>query len=398
MSRTVLLVLFIAWAGGRELCAHTLGEGYVFLSIHEDRLAGRLDLLVDDLARILPLDADGDGKVAEAEIERHKMEIASELQRGLGFTVAGETLAIDFDPEPELFRSSLGRYVTLGFRVPALPPETKEVDITYDLLFANDPSHQGLLIIESNERTGAKNTTEEVSLRFDSGNRRRTLDLTGKHRPAVFAMFLKSGVHHIWVGIDHVLFLIALLLPAVLRRREGRWVAVDSFRRALWNVVEVVTVFTLAHSVTLSLGALDVVRLPGRVVEPLIAISIAIAALDLIFPVFRGRIWIVVFGFGLFHGFGFASLLADLGLKSSNLLAPLVGFNVGVELGQLAIVIGIFPLLWFARSSRAYPRAIVPVAACALIGISLYWFVERAFDVTLFPWASTTAPPAAGGN
>jgi hypothetical protein len=180
-----------------------------------------------------------------------------------------------------------------------------------------------------------------------------------------------------------VMFLVALLLPAVLVRRDGRWRDASGFKPALLNVVKIVTAFTVAHSITLSLAALGLVSLPGRLVEVIIAASIAVAAADLVYPVFRGRIWLVVFGFGLFHGFGFAGALEEMGLLRDNLALSLAGFNLGVEFGQLAIVLLVFPVLFALRRLSAYPRLLLPSAAAVMIFVSTGWVLERAFDVQL---------------
>ena len=129
------------------------------------------------------------------------------------------------------------------------------------------------------------------------------------------------------------------------------------------------------------LAVLGLVQVSSRVVESIIAISIAFAALDILVPVFRGRVGIVVFVFGLFHGFGFASVLAEMGIAPKFLALSLVGFNVGVELGQAVIVALAFPILFLIRSTVLYTRVALRPAAALLIAVSLYWFVERAFDV-----------------
>ena len=185
------------------------------------------------------------------------------------------------------------------------------------------------------------------------------------------------------MGFDHVMFLVALLLPAVLRREDGSWRAVERFSPALVNVVKIVTAFTVAHSVTLSLAALGLVRLPERLVEVVIAASIAIAAAELLFPVFKGRVWIVVFGFGLFHGFGFAGALAEMGVLGDHIGLSLFGFNLGVEIGQVAIVAILFPLLFLSRRLVLYRTVAVPAAAVGMILIASAWVVERAFDVDI---------------
>lgn len=207
--------------------------------------------------------------------------------------------------------------------------------------------------------------------------------MTTSGRLRGFLAVVGLGTEHIWEGIDHIMFLFALLLAAVLRREEGRWQVVERFTPALVNVVKIVTAFTVAHSVTLSLAALGLVRLPGRLVEVVIAASIAIAAADLLFPLFKGRVWVIVFGFGLFHGFGFAGALSEMGVLGEHLGLSLLAFNLGVELGQVAIVIVLFPLLFLARRWPIYRKVVLPVAAVSMILVASVWVIERAFDVDI---------------
>ncbi|MEO7557455.1 MAG: HupE/UreJ family protein, partial [Gammaproteobacteria bacterium] len=141
--------------------------------------------------------------------------------------------------------------------------------------------------------------------------------------------------------------------------------------------------FTLAHSITLSLAVLSIVQLPSRFVETTIAASIVLAALNNIFPLVQKRLWLVAFGFGLIHGFGFASVLVDLGLLKQALLLSLVGFNVGVEIGQLSIVSVFLPLAYVLRRSWFYQRFILALGSLAIAGLALVWLMERAFNLTL---------------
>jgi HupE / UreJ protein len=197
--------------------------------------------------------------------------------------------------------------------------------------------------------------------------------------------YAKEGVWHIWTGFDHILFLLSLLLPAVLVRSGAsgrRWKPAPSFRSAFLDVVRVVTAFTLAHSITLSLAALGIVSLPSRLVESTIALSVLLAALNNIRPVVYQRRWLVAFCFGLIHGFGFASVLTDLGLPRQSLLIALVAFNVGVELGQLAIVGVFLPVAYAGRATRVYQPLLVCGSAVISL-IALVWLIERAFDVQL---------------
>jgi hypothetical protein len=208
---------------------------------------------------------------------------------------------------------------------------------------------------------------------------------------------------HIWIGLDHILFLLALVLPAVVRRKKTvlsglsnsgasselnakwplqMWNPVLKFKPAFLYIVKIVTFFTIAHSLTLSLAALELVILPSRFVESVIALSIALAAYHNIRPIFGNREWIIAFGFGLFHGFGFASVLSGKGLSGEFMTLSLLGFNVGVEIGQIVIICMIFPVLFLLRKSISYPK-ILAYGSIILILISLFWFTERVFDINL---------------
>ena len=147
--------------------------------------------------------------------------------------------------------------------------------------------------------------------------------------------------------------------------------------------VKVVTAFTAAHSITLSLAALGVVSLPSRLVESAIALSVVCAALNNIWPVVYEKRWAIAFCFGLIHGFGFAAVLADLGLPQASLLIALVAFNLGVELGQLVIV-GIFlPVAYTLRATGLYQRVIFIYASASIALIAFLWLIQRAFNVQL---------------
>ena len=169
----------------------------------------------------------------------------------------------------------------------------------------------------------------------------------------------------------------------MLTRRDGRWAAVDAFGPAFWDVFRIVTAFTVAHSITLSLATLGVVTLPSRLVESAIALSVVAAALNNLRPVVRGRRWVVAFVFGLVHGFGFASVLMDLGLPQGALVLALVGFNLGVEIGQLALVAAFLPLAFLLRETMFYRRILVVGGSALIVVIAALWLVERSLDVKL---------------
>ncbi|WP_254899305.1 HupE/UreJ family protein [Methylomagnum ishizawai] len=183
------------------------------------------------------------------------------------------------------------------------------------------------------------------------------------------------------------MFLLSLLLPAVLVREAGAWRPAPRFRDALWDAVRIVTAFTLAHSLTLSLAALGYLALPSRWVEAAIAASVVAAALNNIFPLLHGRRTRLAFLFGWVHGLGFASVLLDLACPGCA-LGGLAGFNLGVEAGQLVLVAGFLPLAYGLSRSPWYPPAVLRWGSAAIALLAGVWLVERGFDLKLLSFPS----------
>ena len=242
------------------------------------------------------------------------------------------------------------------------------------------PQHRGGFHFESNYRTGVEDNHTQKAFIHAPGRETAVLNTYNNNRLRQFNSFLLEGVEHIWIGIDHVLFLITLLLVSVLVKKKSSLLPTKDLKSALWNVVAIVTVFTIAHSITLALAMKGWVDLPSRFVESVIALSILIVVIDNIYS-FLGRYkWSAVFIFGLFHGLGFASVLKDMTVDTQARILALLGFNLGVEVGQLAIVIVVFPFLFLLRK-RSYVNFILRPASAAIGFIALWWLVQRAFDL-----------------
>jgi HupE / UreJ protein len=369
----LLLVLLFTLLFPGAAAAHKPSDAYLSLSVEGRAIQGRWDLALRDLEHAIGLDRDGDGAITWGELKARHAAIAAYALARLELSSAGE--ACPSEPVEQLVEEhSDGAYAVLRFVAGCSAP-VSELDLSYSLLFDLDPLHRGLVQIE---HRGATHTgvlsPEQPSLRVTP------------EEPELlrqFLTFLWEGVWHIWIGIDHILFLISLLLPAVLRRRPASWEPVESFGEALVETVKVVTAFTLAHSITLSLAALGVLSLPSRLIESVIAASVVVAALNNLYPVITRKVWLVAFGFGLVHGFGFASVLADLGLPQDALLLALFGFNLGVELGQLAIVAAFMPLAFALRQSWLYRRVALQAGSVVIAAIAMLWLVERALGVAL---------------
>ncbi|MCE9578002.1 MAG: HupE/UreJ family protein [Deltaproteobacteria bacterium] len=199
-----------------------------------------------------------------------------------------------------------------------------------------------------------------------------------------FVGFVRTGIHHIFDGRDHISFVLALLLVVILVRDGERW-QLRHVGAALRRTAGTITAFTIAHSLTLIAASLGWVALPSRLVEIMIAVSIAYTAIEnIVRPDVRWR-FALTFGFGLVHGLGFASVLADL-LPPGDVVVPLLAFNVGVEIGQFAIVLVALPL--FAALARLagaarYRRVVMPALSSAIAVLGAIWIVERVFEVTI---------------
>lgn len=355
--------------------AHKLSDSYLTLSIEADRTDGRWDIALRDLDYAIGLDADDDGQLTWGEVRSRLPAIHDYVFSRLAVSM-GEATCAGRPTADLLDHHTDGTYAVLKFSLDC-PHPTLRMDINYNLLFDVDPQHRGLAQIVSGEGV--------TGVIFSPEHAQQSVRV-GASRPwGTLLSYAHEGVHHIWSGIDHLLFLMALLLPSVLRRRDGVWEAVPAFRPALIQTAAVVTAFTVAHSITLTLAALDLVRLPARLVESAIAASVVLAALNNMVPLVSERRWVVALGFGLLHGFGFAGALADLGLPPNATVAALAGFNLGVEAGQLLIVALFLPIAYGFRRMRIYQRGVVAAGSCSIAALALCWLIERAFDVSLFP-------------
>jgi len=357
--------------------AHKPSDSYLSITQADSgALSGRWDIALRDLDFAIGLDADGDGAITWGEVRAKHADIAA-------YALARLALLGD-DDQPcgvqvgaqMLDDHTDGTYSVLPLIITCASTPSR-LSIGYTLFADIDPQHRGLLNLR------AQGLARSAVL--DPQAPPQHFELGEANRWAQFVDYLREGVWHIWVGFDHILFLLSLLLPAVLMWQGSRWQPVQGFRPAFWDVFRIVTSFTVAHSITLSLAALGIVALPSRLVESAIAASVAVAALNNLRPLVEGRRWLVAFGFGLIHGFGFASVLTELGLPRDTLVLALVGFNLGVECGQLAIVALFLPLAYSLRASRFYRRTVMIGGSLAIASIAGIWLAERLFGFKLLP-------------
>ena len=191
-----------------------------------------------------------------------------------------------------------------------------------------------------------------------------------------FKSMLSLGMQHIKEGTDHLLFLIVLLLPAMLLTNGKQWGKSGDLKYSLLRLLKIVTAFTIGHSITLLIGALGLLKLPGQPVEILIAVSILVSAIHAIHPMFPGKETFIAASFGLIHGLAFAAVLSDLQLTAGKLALSVLGFNLGIEIMQLFVIALIAPWLILLSKTAAYKW--LRVAGATLAGIAaLAWIIQR---------------------
>jgi hypothetical protein len=371
MMRRALIALLCCWALSAQ--AHKPSDSYLSLTIEQTKIVGQWDIALRDLDLALGLDRDGNGELTWDEVRTRHHDIAAYALARLALSTASGACPAKVT-EQLIDHHTDGAYTVLRFQANC-PKQIDSLNIHYNFLFDLDPQHKGLLRLENRGQTS--------TAIFSPDNARQSFELGNISQWQQFTAYMQHGIWHIWIGFDHILFLLSLLLPAVLLYKDKQWQHLESFKASFYDVLKIVTAFTLAHSITLTLATLGAVALPSRWVESAIAASVVIAALNNLVPLLQGRRWIAAFVFGLIHGFGFASVLADLGLPQASLLLALVGFNLGVEIGQLAIVAVFLPLAYLLRRTWAYRKLVLTTGSSLIVLIAAIWLVERVFDLKL---------------
>jgi HupE / UreJ protein len=367
--RIAMFVALLALLNPGLSSAHIASNGFLVATVKQHEVSGSMELAIRDVELAVGVDQNQDGKVIWEELKAAEPKLARYLQEHVILSAQGRPCELSFGQMRVNDRVD-GIYAWLPVQARCRVP-VADLRISYSVLDTVDPSHRGLLTL-----TAAGVVQTGV---LGGSNTERVFSVNAPSRARAFVEYLKAGVWHILSGIDHLLFLLSLLLPAVLLRQRGQWEPVVKIRPALISVFQVVTAFTLAHSLTLTLAALDVVRLPSRLTESVIAASIIVAALNNIVPIVTESRARIAFAFGLLHGFGFASVLADMGLPPGARLVSLLSFNLGIELGQLAVVCAVMPIIYGLRGGLFYRRAVMPWGSAAIASLALVWFVQRAF-------------------
>lgn len=412
------LVLLLGSLLAAPAQAHKSSDAYLFFDQQPAATALRWDIALRDLDVVLTLDTDGNRELTWGEIRAawpriDALALAALVVPGCRFEVLGHALEQRND----------GAYAVLQLSTPC---QVGPASLLHYGLFAEvDPTHRGIvrhtvagatprlrMLVPAVIPAALRQTAAEAMPAASAVAAAATLiaadpasvaasgaavmpaaPVALPAAPAASAAsatadshapsFIGEGMHHILTGYDHLLFLLCLLLPSVLTRQPGpppRWQAVAGWRQAILPVAKTVTLFTLAHSVTLALAALGWVKLSPSFVEPAIAATIMLAAFDNLRPLLlRWRGW-VTFCFGLIHGFGFAGVLGELQLPAAQFGWALFQFNLGLEMGQLLLVLGVVPLLFVLRRRSAYVPLVLRAGSTLALLMAMVWLVERTTD------------------
>lgn len=341
--------------------AHDPGLSNADLKLEAKHLSAQLAYNYVDIEAIVSIDKNLDRLVTPEEFEAAKPQLEAIAKSALEISMDGKIIAPD-SVLVRIAKAEDGRdnaYFVLTY--PNAP--TASLIVRSAIMDKFSRGHREYFKLTSAD---GKTIAERL---LDTNNASATIS-AGELAAALgrwhtFKQFLVLGIEHILLGFDHLCFLFALLLVA----------------ENLTAVLKIITAFTIAHSITLALAALDMVTLSPGIVEPLIAVSIVYVGLENIWrhgKVIEGR-WLLTFAFGLVHGFGFASVLKELniGAAGSSIFTPLLSFNLGVEIGQLAIAGLLLPLIVLLKKRPTFQLRLVPVCSILVAIAGGYWLIER---------------------
>ena len=394
MKRLVgAMLLSLLYAG--NAFGHNLDEylqaAVISLRPNEVHVSLRLVPGVAVLPELLKsIDPDSNGIVSEAEQHAYVARLLSDLSLRIDGAPVSLQVHSAYFPAVGMMKEGLAEIrLELAGQLPrggekrTLDFENRHLsDVSVYLANTLVPSDKGIEIVS--QRRNASQSVYELLLRQQpqvqlSVNRATSVGTAAESLRADFLGICRLGTHHIAEGTDHLLFLLALLLPAPLIANAKRWTRSAPVQASLLQILKVVTAFTLAHSMTLALAAFGAVSVPSRPIEVLIAISILVSAAHAFRPVFPGREAVIAASFGLVHGLAFAAVLQRTGLGSGARLSGLLGFNLGIETMQLLVVVATMPSLLLLSRTRWY--SFVRVGGALVAGIaSLGWIGERLLD------------------
>jgi hypothetical protein len=370
-SLPAILVWLIGVFGVAPASAHSTSTSFLILELPLDEapvatpVDVRWDLSVHDIVWMVFIDADYDGEVTWKELQDARPALTAAILGQLSVRRSGAACSLGVR-DYALAERAEQNYLSVSLQ--AVCARSGRVEVGGPLFMSGDASQRVLL----SATRGADKLTGVLSASAPTWAEPAQVSAWSS-----FARFIGEGVWHVLIGYDHIAFVLLLLLPSVMRHVDGKWQGAKGFGQVTRDIVTIITAFTIAHSTTLALAVTGTLKLPTQPIEVAIAASIAVAAALNLLPRLSGWRLPLAFGFGFVHGFGFANALSEIDAAGSALLPLLAGFNIGVELAQLAIVALVLPLIYSMRATRWYASGVLPLGSCALGAAGLVWLFQR---------------------
>jgi len=372
--------------------AHQTPNTLVFLDASPNRVALELQMPLSELELAF---GNNISKNPEALIEKFGPQLKEYLKAHIH---AYSKKNAPWDVEIEALRMDKGKYIENGIDywevvayvdiIPQPGESTRKFMLDYDVIIHQVVNHAALVSIRSDWEAGNLNTSSADAMVISWNTKDNVIypleiNLQQGSWFKGFKSMLVLGMQHIKEGTDHLLFLIVLLLPAALLTNGRQWGKFGGAKYSILRLLKIVTSFTIGHSITLLIGALGWLRLPAQPVEILIAFSILVSAIHAIKPIFPGKEMYVAAGFGLIHGLAFASILANLKLSAGTMALSILGFNLGIEIMQLFVVLITIP--WLILLSQTPIYKYIRIGGAIISGIiAIAWILERATQTPNF--------------
>lgn len=370
-------LLIIMCVLGASAHAHQMSTAYLSLTLDDKaHIQGEWQVRLFDVNEIVPVDSDVNGQLTWREFTRQQAAVLDYLRASLRISrddntatqeaVASQECRLEFSPQQQIDTHFNESYLVSPFS--GACQGSGPIRIEYHAFFAIDSDHKVIVNLASPGRDYTRVISHDTPILLINLQQNQWFDTLKE--------YVYQGIIHIWKGTDHILFLLALLLSCVLFRQNGHWQAIQDPKQIFKDTAWIITAFTLAHSVTLTASALNLMSFSSHWVELGIALSVLLAALNNVWPVILRLGWIT-FAFGLLHGMGFAGVLGELGLPENQTLLAILAFNLGVEIGQLAILAAVLPVLMLCRQQHWYRRWGVQLGSLAICAVALQWSIER---------------------
>ena len=345
------------------LFSHQSRENYINIEIEQKQIVLTCDIETDNFSKVIALDDNGNNIVSWRELSANEDAVMALILKNLVLMQGDESVPLEVYTT-EVHRRDDQSYIRVVLRAPLSKKQL--LILHYQLFFDLDPLQRVFVVITEEEKKRSMLLTPA----------QRQLAVYGKEVSLweEFRTFFREGVGHIWTGYDHLLFLLMLTLPLFLEKngsgQQGR------SKSVFVDIIKIVTLFSLAHSLTLGAAFFDIARVNVKMIESLITLSIIITALFNVFNYMPRRIYLLVFSFGLLHGFGFANALRELALGNAHIFLSLLGFNLGVEVGQIVLVILVIPLLYLLARYQGYYRLSMKLLSGVTVALAMYWLVS----------------------